>query len=553
MDTALLIPALGAFSAGIGGLVLYQQVVLRRTIRELKQARDATEEANQVNKRLRASLHRQIRTPLSRILRGHMVPDAWASNPHAGRSRALPEGPSQRPPGEVELESTHRDDLDEQPSDDPRKQVLDIQSGLVWTGGDKRLYAQLATEFVRSYNDKLELLAPKVADRYPEEIYALAHMLKSSAVILGANRLHNIATRLDADIQASGRPEPQALAELAGELKTVIAALRAHVDEASPSATGEFETVQDTRKAPPPNQVSGRGRVMIVDDERVNQELLKESLANEHDLLVVDNGIQAIEIARKAPPPDLIFLDIVMPGMDGYEVCRRLKDDPTTKSIPIVFISGKNSDEDERQGLQLGAIDYIRKPFNAHIVRARARNHLALKRQADMLENLSQVDGLTGIANRRRLDAHLEHAWNLSMRRGTRIALLMMDIDLFKPYNDYYGHAAGDICLRQVAKALDKLCRRKTDLIARYGGEEFAWIIPDTDRQEAVAVAAKVLEGVRDLRIPHERGTASGIISMSIGVAATVPTPGKRLEEFMETADRRLYQAKQSGRDRVVG
>jgi diguanylate cyclase (GGDEF)-like protein len=433
--------------------------------------------------------------------------------------------------------------------------VLDVEAGLAWTDGDEKLYAQLAVDFIRSYNDKLKLLEPDTVDLHMSEIQTLAHTLKSSAAILGAGRLREHATRLDASIKETGSLAPQAVTDLRNQLNAVIEALREHLH----SSSGPEEQTADPESQVPASgpqeadAISGKGRVLIVDDERINQKLLSEVLAEENDLLVADDGERGIELAHRSPQPDLILLDIVMPGIDGYEVCRRLKEDPETAAIPIVFISGNISNEDERRGLQLGAIDYIRKPFNSLVVKARVRNHVAFKRQADMLEQLSLVDGLTGIANRRRLDEYLNQAWHNATRNGTNIALMMMDIDHFKRYNDHYGHGAGDDCLRRVAQALDELCWRKTELVARYGGEEFAWVLLDTDREEVMALAEKVLGVIRRLRIPHETGSAEGIVSMSIGVAATVPTPERHLDDFINTADQHLYQAKAEGRDRAVG
>jgi diguanylate cyclase (GGDEF)-like protein len=433
--------------------------------------------------------------------------------------------------------------------------VLDIEAGLAWTDGDQQLYAQLAVDFIRSYNDKLKLLEPETLDLHVNEIQTLAHTLKSSAAILGAAGLREQATLLDAEFKETRRQSPATVAELSRQLKAVIEALRTYLEHASeereePAVVERADSalVQQAR-----DQITAKGRVLVVDDERINQKLLAEVLSEENELLLADDGEQAIQLAHKTPQPDLILLDIVMPGIDGYEVCRRLKQDPETETIPIVFISGNISNEDERRGLQLGAIDYIRKPFNSLVVKARVRNHVAFKRQADMLEQLSLVDGLTGIANRRRLDEYVTQAWHNAMRNGSLVALMMMDIDYFKRYNDHYGHGAGDECLRQVAQALDKLCWRKTELVARYGGEEFAWVLLDTGLEEAMALAEKVLGTIRSLAIPHEKGTAEGVITMSIGVAATAPTPERRLEDFINTADQHLYEAKERGRARVVG
>src|SRR5579859_4005198 len=202
--------------------------------------------------------------------------------------------------------------------------------------------------------------------------------------------------------------------------------------------------------------------------------------------------------------PDLILLDVVMPGLDGFEVCRRLRAEERTQRIPIVFITGLNALEDERRGLELGAIDFISKPVQAAIVRLRVRNHLELKRYRDFLEDLSLVDGLTGIGNRRRFDEFLLREWRRSRRGRAPLALVLLDVDNFKAFNDHYGHAAGDDCLREVAATIAMLVRRPGDLCARYGGEEFAAILPHTDLTGARTLAERIREAVLALEIPHE-------------------------------------------------
>jgi PleD family two-component response regulator len=170
--------------------------------------------------------------------------------------------------------------------------------------------------------------------------------------------------------------------------------------------------------------------VLVVDDEIANIELLNEILGSKYEVLFASYGQEAIDIAQ-LQKPDLILLDIVMPEMDGYEVCMRLKADTRTKNIPIIFITAMGQDEDEARGLKIGAIDYITKPIRPLIVQARVRNHLELKSYRDFLENLSGTDGLTGIANRRRLDETIEREWRRCVRGHSSISLILMDVDLF--------------------------------------------------------------------------------------------------------------------------
>ena len=223
-----------------------------------------------------------------------------------------------------------------------------------------------------------------------------------------------------------------------------------------------------------------KGRVLIVDDEKINCIVLI-SLLEDYSTIIALNGEQAIQRALSDQPPDLILLDVNMPGLDGYEVCRLLKQNEKTKNIAIIFITVKATEAEEAKGLNLGAVDYISKPFSPAIVLARVANHMELKRQRDLLEHLHITDALTGIANRRRFDLSLAHEWKRVVRMKGCISLIMIDIDFFKQFNDNYGHAAGDECLKEVAVALDKACEREIDLLARYGGEEFVAVLPGTD------------------------------------------------------------------------
>ena len=178
--------------------------------------------------------------------------------------------------------------------------------------------------------------------------------------------------------------------------------------------------------------------------------------------------------------PDLVLLDIKMPGMDGYEVCRRLKQHATTRDIPVIFVTALGEEEDETRGLDAGAIDYITKPVSPRILRARVRAHLSAKDAQDRLAELSRIDELTGIANRRRFDEMLALEWRRNLRQRMPLSLVMCDIDYFKAFNDSHGHVAGDRCLRCVAVAVAGAMRRPTDLPARYGGEEFAALLSAT-------------------------------------------------------------------------
>ncbi|WP_300155558.1 diguanylate cyclase [Solidesulfovibrio sp.] len=291
--------------------------------------------------------------------------------------------------------------------------------------------------------------------------------------------------------------------------------------------------------------------VLVVDDAPSNLAILTETLRGEFDVRIATSGPEALRLVD-ASAPDLILLDILMPDMDGYEVCRRLKADHTTRNIPIIFLTAKNEVSDETLGLALGAVDYITKPVTVPVVQARVRAHVELKRRGDLLETLSMRDGLTGIPNRRRFDECLERAWRHSMRCATPLSVIMADIDDFKAYNDAYGHVAGDACLRRVAMALSEVLRRPGDLAARFGGEEFAIVLEDTDLAGAMHVAEAMRLTVRALGMEHVGSRAAPVVTVSLGVASAVPVGVLLPESLLLTADRMLYQAKLAGRDRVV-
>ena len=294
-----------------------------------------------------------------------------------------------------------------------------------------------------------------------------------------------------------------------------------------------------------------RTKILLVDDSSTNLEILGEILSPEYDILVATSGEIALEIARGPEPPDLILLDVKMPGMDGYTACQILKEDEKTRNIPVIFITALEGSQAETKGFELGAVDYISKLYSAPVVRARVRTHVALKQRTDLLENLAFLDGLTGIANRRQFDQQLEKEWRRMMRQSAPLSLLMIDIDYFKRFNDRYGHGAGDDCLRLVARTIAAIIKRPGDLAARYGGEEFAVILPDTDEKGAHAVAEIMRLAVESLKLPHESSLVANHITISLGAASDIPHRQGNLQDFIDAADHALYHAKSSGRNRI--
>tara|TARA_B100000315_G_scaffold259363_1_gene315109 strand:- start:3247 stop:4158 length:912 start_codon:yes stop_codon:yes gene_type:complete len=293
------------------------------------------------------------------------------------------------------------------------------------------------------------------------------------------------------------------------------------------------------------------GKLLVIDDDAIVTETIGILFDQELTVLSAENGMDGITIAQ-TELPDLILLDVKMPDMDGYETCRRLQDYQETASIPIIFLTAKNESTDEAKGLELGAIDYIAKPIVPQIIKARIKNHMTQKRQRDELENLSSIDALTGIANRRRLDEYLETEWRRAARNKYSVSLMMIDIDHFKSFNDTYGHQAGDDCLRDVASAIAASPQRPSDLVARYGGEEFCVVLPDTPEESGREIAERVRASVEDLAIKHTGSPEFNVVTVSVGVASAEPAN----EDFgfyglIKIADEHLYHAKNSGRNQV--
>lgn len=289
--------------------------------------------------------------------------------------------------------------------------------------------------------------------------------------------------------------------------------------------------------------------ILVVDDMTTTLLLLHDLLKDTYEVKIAKSGTKALEILESPNDIDLILLDIEMPDINGYDVCKRIKNNETIKNIPIIFITGRTSQEDEEYGLNLGAIDYITKPFNKTITKLRLKNYLEMKIKNDLLEKISMYDGLTNIRNRRYFDETFEKTFNEIKRDKKSLAVLMIDIDFFKPYNDNYGHGQGDETLRKVAKALEKTIKRASDFVARYGGEEFVILLKDINKDGVEAVANNLLNAIRELKITHEFSKIENYVTVSIGVSYYNSSSDITKLELLLKADETLYNVKNSGRN----
>ena len=307
-------------------------------------------------------------------------------------------------------------------------------------------------------------------------------------------------------------------------------------------------------------------KVLVADDARVMRfatlRILKKlGLA----AVEAEDGLQALELFEREKP-DLVLIDVQMPGLDGLEVVRRIRQLSGEHWVPVIFLTSMQDESDFTRGIEAGGDDYLTKPVSPVVLEAKIR---AMRRLDDMrreliavtlelreanerLARLSQQDGLTGLANRRRFDLDLMRELGRARRERRPISLLIADVDFFKAFNDTYGHPAGDDCLRRVAGALRATCRRPLDLAARYGGEEFALILPDTTEEAARGRALEAMRAVAALEIEHRGSQVARVVTLSVGVAGCVPDAQIVADTLIERADQALYAAKRAGRNMAL-
>jgi diguanylate cyclase (GGDEF)-like protein len=323
-----------------------------------------------------------------------------------------------------------------------------------------------------------------------------------------------------------------------------------------------------------------RSNILVVDDIPANvQFLAKLLIKNGYEVRSELSGHMALAAIDEVMPA-LILLDARMPGMSGYEVCKALKANPKTREIPVIFLSSLDEVLDKIKAFEVGAVDYITKPFHFAELLARVQTHLMLRRLQQQLQaqneqlhreirdriaaetalqfanqelkRLAHLDGLTQVANRRCFDERLEYEWHRLAREQQPLSLILCDVDYFKLYNDHYGHQAGDACLQKIAEAINRNIRRAADLVARYGGEEFVIILPNTSLRGAVYVTELIRTDIAALKIPHLASPLCDWVTASIGLASIIPSLDRSPRRLVDAADQALYEAKFKGRDRYT-
>ena len=298
-------------------------------------------------------------------------------------------------------------------------------------------------------------------------------------------------------------------------------------------------------------------KILLVEDSATLRFAMRNYIIDAgHEPLVARSGEEALQLLENTPV-DMIIMDVEMPGLNGFETTRLIREWLAGHWIPIIFVTGLNEDENYREGIEAGGDDYLIKPVSYMIIKAKIR---AMERIAAMrdqlhqlnaeLEALSQLDSLTQIYNRRTFNEMAQQQWAHAKRHQQPISALMIDVDHFKLFNDHYGHPAGDACLKKVSHAIKSCIHRSSDILGRYGGEEFVVLLPETDAKGALRVAESISEALAQLALRHDVSPTASYVTASIGGATCLRTTGHDLEELIKNADRALYKAKRTGRNR---
>lgn len=307
-------------------------------------------------------------------------------------------------------------------------------------------------------------------------------------------------------------------------------------------------------------------KILVADDDSFVREMLSAILESVgYTVDTASNGVEALEKFHSGKNFDLILSDMNMPEMSGLDIIKEIRGNDN--KVPIIILTGNNEISIAIDALKSGANDYLLKDENIQDVILISidkviENYRLKKQNIELLQDLERknielnkmafVDGLTGISNRRYFEDSLNNEWVKAVKESTPLAVILIDIDFFKLYNDTYGHQQGDVCLKKVAQKLNESAGVSKNIVARYGGEEFVAILPDVDERGAGFIANKMISGISLLNIPHESSSVSDIITVSLGVGCGLPNENMKPADLLKIADRELYKAKESGRNRIL-
>jgi diguanylate cyclase (GGDEF)-like protein len=482
---------------------------------------------------------------------------------------------------------------------------FELQSIMSALHGNQEKLMRLLSAFREQLIAKVPPITAQIADKNLIDVHQQLHSLTGIAGNLGATNFHQACVALDAQLQSgkyndatfanwteisqttintlatlldhsssvalSGHEPPfqQVMNQLIGLLANACfiseeqldqfkilfpddkqekyAALAQHILNTDyPKAEQILATVIDfpDKKVETLDQ-NQRPIILVVDDTRINQQILDSLLNQDYQIKVAGNGVRALDIAKCFPHPDLILLDVHMPQMNGYEICRKLQENILTRHIPIIFVTAEFNKESESHGLQLGAVDYITKPISPAIVLQRVRNQILLKQHEKELQRLAHYDSLTGIPNRMLLADRMEQAIAQAKREGGMLGVFYLDLDGFKPVNDSLGHQAGDQVLIEIARRIESILR-KGDTCARIGGDEFAVLLPNIDYEEKCIITVKrLLEVIAQPIIVQEQ---SFFLTASIGISICSGDDNDA-DALLNCADQAMYIAKKSGKN----
>lgn len=293
-------------------------------------------------------------------------------------------------------------------------------------------------------------------------------------------------------------------------------------------------------------------KILIIDDSILQCKMLESILCQKYLVETLNDSNLAMQ-KTESYQPSLVLLDVVMPAKDGFQILRELKANSSTTNIPVILITSLSDIGNEEKGLNLGAVDYITKPFNEAIVKARIHTHIQLYGYRKAAEHLAMFDALTGLPNRHAYNYRSKKEWECGMQNRFPISIALMDIDFFKQYNDQYGHPKGDELLKRLGALLSNHLKSSSDFVARYGGEEFIFLLPNMDSKEGFLFCESVRKRIEDLNLPNcSPSGRQRRLTVSMGGVTVIPDATLRFEDYVQLADDMLYKAKKSGKNMVI-